>query len=59
MKVRLLVSMAGTEASWNRGDEYECSAAEAQRLIDAGSAEIIRSATPEKAVTKPKEKAVK
>lgn len=61
MKVRLLVSMAGNDTTWNRGDEYECGADEARRLIEAGSAELIRADEPERAVAKPKraEKAVK
>ena len=40
MKVKLLVSMAGAEAH-NAGDLFECDAAEAARLIEAGHAEAI------------------
>jgi hypothetical protein len=37
-KVRLLVPMVG-EKSWNIGDEFECTAAEARRLFKAKMAE--------------------
>lgn len=37
-KVRLLVPMVG-EKSWNIGDEFECSAAEARRLFKGNMAE--------------------
>ncbi len=60
MKVRLLTSFGNTQQIWNRGDDYECGADEAQRLVDAGIAEFVRTATLEKAIAKPKtEKAAK
>lgn len=40
MKVKLLVSMAGADAR-HAGDEYECGAEEAARMIEAGFAEPI------------------
>jgi F0F1-type ATP synthase membrane subunit b/b' len=51
MKVRLLVARAGADFSQNRGDVIEVSAAEGERMIEAGQAEILRqAAAPEKAV---------
>lgn len=38
MKVILLTSLAGPAGAWSAGDEYECSADEAQRFIAAGYA---------------------
>ena len=52
MLVKLTVPMSG-EKSWNAGDEFECSADEAKRLIEAGFAVPIVSAKVEKAVKKP------
>lgn len=52
MHVKLTVPMSG-EKPWNVGDEFECSADEAKRLIDAGYAVPIVSAKIEKAVKKP------
>ena len=60
MKVVLTVSLSGIHGAFNRGDEYECDAGEAARLIEAGFAEPIREAKIERAVKAPKvEKAVK
>lgn len=60
MKIRLLVSMGGPHGVYNVGDEYECSAEEAARHIEAGNGEYIRTAPVERAVKAPKgEKAVK
>lgn len=60
MKIKLLVSRATATGSENRGDVIDIDSAEAQRMIDAGQAEIVRSAKPEHATTKPKsEKAIK
>lgn len=60
MKIKLLVSLAGPHGAFGPGDEYECSAEEAARHVEAGNAEYIRSATVEKAVRSPKiEKATK
>jgi hypothetical protein len=49
MKVRLLVSRATNDGAQNRGDEIEVSAAEADALMAAGQAELIRAAAPERA----------
>ena len=60
MKIKMLTSMAGTNFSYNRGDEIEIADAVAQRYIDAGIAEPVRSEPVERATRKPKvEKAVK
>lgn len=62
MKVKLLTPLASAHGSFNVGDEYPCaSGEEAQRLVDAGFAEMIRSKTPEKAVKRAakREKAAK
>lgn len=60
MKVRLLVSLSGVHGAFAPGEEYECGADEAGRLVEAGFAEYIREAKVERAVSKPKaEKAVK
>ena len=50
MKVRLLTGMAGGDRSWSPGDEFECDAPEAARLIEAGAAKAIAPAI-ERAVT--------
>lgn len=52
MNVKLLVPMGG-EKSWNVGDEFECDADEAARLIEAGIAVPVVAAKIEKAVKKP------
>ena len=41
VRVRLLVSRAGTGFSQNRGDEIEVSASEAESIVAAGQAEVI------------------
>jgi hypothetical protein len=38
MKVQLTTSLANENTSWRAGDLYECSEAEAKRLIAAGFA---------------------
>lgn len=43
VKVRMLVSLAGERFVVDHGQEYECDAAEAKRLIDAGFAEPVAS----------------
>lgn len=60
MKIKLLVSRAGTGFVQNRGDEIEVSNSEAPRMIEAGQAEPVRSAPVERAVKAAKvEKAAK
>ena len=49
MKIRLLTSLSGADGAFGSGDEYECSADEAQRHVDAGNAEYIREVRIEKA----------
>lgn len=60
MLIKLLVSRSGASGSQNRGDQIEVPAAEGARMIEAGQAELVRAAKPEKAVKRAKsEKAVK
>lgn len=60
MKVKLLVSRSGADGAFAPGDEIEVSDAEAKRMIEAGQAQPVRGATPERAVQPPKtERAVK
>ena len=60
MKVKLLSARASASGSQNRGDVIDVSPEEGARLVEAGQAEMIRSAEPEKAVRQPKpEKAVR
>lgn len=60
MLVKLLVSRATNDGAQNRGDEIDVSAEEAQALVEAGQAEMVRAAAVERAVSKNKaEKAVK
>ena len=60
MKVKLLVARATIAESQNRGDVIDVPADEAQRMVDAGQAELVRAAEPEKAVKRVKaEKAAK
>lgn len=61
MQVKLLMARASAAGSQNRGDVIEVGDAEAQRMIDAGQAELVRAAkAPEKAVKRSKaEKAAK
>ena len=54
MQVKLLVSRVGANFSQARGEVVEVSDAEAVRLIEAGQAEPIRAAAPEKAVSRGK-----
>ena len=41
MKVLLKVGLSGPAGAWSPGDEYECEAREAARLIEAGFAEPV------------------
>lgn len=50
VKVKLLESMASADKSWERGEEYETSAEEAQALIAAGRAELLAQPKVERAV---------
>ena len=60
MKIRLLTSLGHIDRTYNVGDEYECSAAEAARHVAAGNGEYIRDVKIERAVKASKtEKAVK
>lgn len=60
VKVKLLVPRTGPAGAQNVGDEIEVSAADADRMVDAGQCEIVRAAKPEKAISRRKaEKAVK
>ena len=43
MKVRLLTPLSGANGSFAPGDEYECSEAEAERLVAKGFAENMKS----------------
>lgn len=54
MKVKLLVSRSGVDGAKNAGDIIDVSADEGQRMIDAGQAEIVRAAAPEKATKRAK-----
>lgn len=61
MKVKLLVPIASATGAYGRDEEYTCASAdEAQRMIEAGMAEVIRTQKVEKAVKRSKsEKAAK
>jgi hypothetical protein len=60
MKIKLLTARATAVGSQNRGEIIEVLDAEAIRMIEAGQAEAVRVAEPEKAVRKPRaEKASK
>lgn len=60
MKIKLLTARATANGAENRGDVIEVEDAEAIRMIEAGQAEPVRTAAPEKAVRKTKaEKASK
>lgn len=50
MKIKMLVSMAGTDFALSPGDEYECSEAEAIRHIEAGNAVPVAEPKVERAV---------
>ena len=53
MKIKLLTARATVSGSENRGDIIEVPSDEAERMIAAGQAEIVRNAKPEKAIRKP------
>lgn len=60
MKIKLLVSRAGSDFSQSVGDEIDVADDEAIRLIEAGQAEPVRGAPVERAVKPAKgEKAAK
>lgn len=61
MKIKLLISRAAADGSQNAGDEIDVPSDEATRMIEAGQAVPVRSATkPETATPKRKvEKASK
>jgi hypothetical protein len=60
VSVRLLVSRAGPDLAQSAGDVVAVSAEEAERMVAAGQCEIVRTATPEKAIARRRaEKAVK
>lgn len=50
MKVKLLVSRAANDGAQNRGDIIDVSTDEANSMIAAGQAEIVRDARAERAV---------
>lgn len=50
MKIRLLVPRTTNDGAQNVGDVIEVSAEEAESVIAAGQAELVRDAAPEKAV---------
>ena len=55
MKVKLLVPRASADGAQNRGDVVEVTNAEAERMVAAEQAELIRSQkAPEKAVKRSK-----
>ena len=47
MKVKLLVSRAGPAGAFNRGDIIDVPAAEAESIVAAGHAELVREAPVE------------
>jgi len=51
MKIKLLTARATATGAENRGDVIDVPDAEAVRMIEAGQAEAIRQAAPEKAVS--------
>lgn len=51
MKIKLIISRVGADFVQNAGDVIEVSVEEAQRIIDAGQAELVREKKPEKAVS--------
>ena len=55
MKVKLLTSISGVDGAFDAGCEYECSSAvEAERFVDAGIGEYIRSVKVETTTRKTK-----
>lgn len=60
MKIKLLTPRTGPAGAQNIGDEIDVPTAEAERMVEAGQAEIVRAAKPEKAVARRRsEKAAK
>lgn len=53
MRVRMLTSIAGADFALSPGDEHEFTAAEAQRMIEAGYAEAVGQPVVERTVRKP------
>jgi hypothetical protein len=49
MKIRLLVPRTTNDGAQNVGDVIEVSAEEAESVVAAGHAELVRGAAPEKA----------
>lgn len=47
MKVKLLVSRCGAKGAQNVGEEIDVSADEAERMVAAGQAEIVRKSKPQ------------
>ena len=56
-KVRMLVTLAGSNGVWDAGDTYECDDAEAGRLVAAGFAERMQPVKP-KTESRPSRKPV-
>ena len=50
--VKLLVCRSGIDGAFNVGDTITVSPAEAQRMVDAGQAVLVRQVAPEKATSK-------
>lgn len=50
MKIKMLVSLAGADFVVSPGDEYECSAEEAKRHIEAGNAVPVAQPKVERAI---------
>jgi hypothetical protein len=49
MKIRLLVSRVTNDGAQNRGDIIDVTADEAESVIAAGQAEVVREDAPERA----------
>lgn len=54
VKVKLKVSRSGVDGAFNVGDEIDVSADEAQRMVDAEQADLVRGPKKEKAAPKKK-----
>ena len=54
MKIKLLIARASSTGAQNVGDEVDVSNAEAQRMIEAGTAVPVRDVKPEKAISRAK-----
>jgi len=52
MQIKLLMARATATGSQNRGDVVDVSDAEAVRMIEAGQAQPVRAAQPEKAIAR-------